>query len=53
MADTAGPVAEPGLEPRVARLEADAAHRHGEVAEIFAIVRLVGVPSTRLAQFPS
>ena len=34
MADTAGPVAEHGLEPRVARLEADVAHMRGDIAEI-------------------
>ena len=34
MADTAGPVAEPGLEARVARLEADVAHMRSDIAEI-------------------
>jgi hypothetical protein len=34
MADTAGPVAKPGLEPRVARLEADVAHMRLDIAEI-------------------
>ena len=34
VADTAGPVAEPGLEARVARLEADVAHMRSDIAEI-------------------
>jgi hypothetical protein len=34
MADTAGAVAEPGFEARLARLEADVAHWRGDIAEI-------------------
>jgi hypothetical protein len=34
MADRAGPVAEPGLEARVARLESDVGHIRGDIAEI-------------------
>jgi chromosome segregation ATPase len=34
MADTGGPVRDPGLEARVARLESDVAHMRGDVAEV-------------------
>jgi hypothetical protein len=34
MADTVGPVQEPGLEARVARLESDVAHVQRDLAEI-------------------
>jgi hypothetical protein len=47
MADTAGP----GHEPRVAKLEANVAHMRGDIADIFVIVRLVGVPLTTVAPF--
>jgi hypothetical protein len=41
MADTGGPTHDPGLEGRVARLEADVAHMRGDVAEIKATLNRI------------